>query len=343
MISSEKRKRFGTPPPKPSYPVEIAAAQYLKKQRYVDMVWSPREARAFGFFIDYLRRLQLTELNQINVDFINKLRHNIIQCYFEGALNSQFLYLVSTSIDQFLISSTDGSLVPLFYDDEIYDLTQERIKVSHFDEDAFEDTLSDLRHSQLYTESSLLEVVRYLGLTLKEAMSLNASLSIDYARKHECIVIRNQDMQSSRRVAVWNEAQMTSLTRLATNRLIHDKDEEYRKKVYAYLFSPLSQVYKHLSNNGLSLYALRRAYFYEEFYRTADAEMKPNEIVAHSFAVSRLLGHQFCFDEKSLLLESMSEQKIDAAQSILHKHPMIFHVPKPIADYISDYLSKAQE
>lgn len=334
-----KRKRYGTPPPKPMYPVETEAAQFLRAQRYQEECWNTREARAFGFFIDYLRRLQFQSVSQLDVPFINALRHNVIQTYFEGALNNLFLSLVSSGIDQFIEQKADASLTPLFYEEEIYDLIQERKNFSVFSHDAFEDVLSDLRYHNLHTEAALLEVVRYLGLTLKEAMLLNPSLSIDYARKHEHIVVRNQDGATARRVPIWNVEQMTALTRLASNRLLHDPEEQYKNKRFAYLFAPLTQVGKHLTSYDLSLYSLRKAYFEDEFYSQAHPDMDSGEISTLAFSVSRGMGHQFCFDDSMMVRTGLDPRMIASASSILAQHPRKFFVPETVAQYISDHNS----
>ncbi|MEQ6436274.1 hypothetical protein V8Z74_14765 [Comamonas sp. w2-DMI] len=331
-----KNRPVPKPAPKPIYLVEADAAQFIKHQRFSATIWNTREARVFGFFVEYLRMLQINSYEQIDPGFFNTLRHNVIQTYYEGALNNQGLISLCTGIDDFLNSKFDSGLTPLFFEDELFDLIHERKKYARFDADAFEDVLADLRYHSLHTESALLEVVRYLGLTLKEAMLLNPALTIDYARKNGSIVIRNQDAQMARRIPIWNEEQMRALIRLATNRLIHDPSEEYKTKRFAYLFSPLSQVYKYLGNNELSVYSLRKAYFDDEFYRNADVSMSLSDISAHAHMTSHLLGHPYCFDE-SLLIKPLDERKIASAQAILEKHPKQLSLPDPIHDYIQNY------
>lgn len=320
--------------------VEADACYFALQKTEYEQSWNKKEEKAFWYFVDYVHRLRLKSMSDVDVDFVNTLRLNIIRTYFEGCLNNNMLFNLSETVNEFLEEFTDRSFTPLFYDEEIYDLTQERRKLSVFNFDAFDDMLHELRYMQLHTEAALLEVVRYLGLTLKEAMFLNASLSIDYALKNEHIVIRNQDPSRVRRVKIWNVDQMLALTRLATNRLINDPDEHYREKRYAYLFSPLSQVHKHLFNKSLSIYALRKAYFDEEFYRGANAEMNNSNIVSRAFEVSMNMGHSFCFDESMLLKNSIEENKLAEFNSIPEQSPHKFLVPESIKNYISAHYRK---
>lgn len=337
-----KSKPVPKPAPKPIYLVEAEAAQFIKHQRFSAHVWNTREARVFGFFVEYLRMLQINTYEQVDPIFFNALRHNVIQTYYEGSLNNQGLISLCTGVDDFLNAKIDSGLTPLFFEDELFDLISERKKFERFDWGAFEDVLADLRYHSLHTESALLEVVRYLGLTLKEAMLLNPALSVDYARKNGSIVVRNQDGQMARRIPVWNEEQMKALIRLATNRIIHDPDEEYKNKRFAYLYAPLSQVYKYLANNELSVYALRKAYFEDEFFRGADMVMTPADISTHAHMTSHLLGHPYCFDE-TLLIKPLDERKIVSAQAILEKHPKQLSLPEPIQDYIQHYYDQKSE
>lgn len=338
---SGERNSYSKQPSKPIFPVEIDAAQFIKTQRYGNHIWNTRESRTFGYFVEYLRMLRISDYSQIDPAFFNNLRHNIIFTFYEGALSKLSLQHLCSCIDVFLDAKIDTGLTPVFYEEEIFDLFHEREKFSRFDADSFEECLDELRYARLHTEAAQLEVCRYLGLTMKEAIHLNAALSLDYARKNESIVIRNQDGQMSRRIPVWNEDQMTSLIRLATNRLMHSPDEAYRTKKFAYLFSPLNQVYKYLSNFDLSIYALRKEYFLEEFYRGADPQITSHGINQRAHSVSNLMGHPHCFDESVLYLTQLSERKIAAADSILEKHPMKLVLPDPIVEYLDAYRNRA--
>lgn len=328
------------PPPKPLYLVEQEAADFRKLKTLVEKSWNGREGRAFALFVDYLRMLRVDDYARIDADFFNALRMNVIQTYFEGTISKQNLYSLCYGVDAFIDSKFDSGLTPLFYDEEIYDIIMEREKFARFDADSFQDALEELRTKDLYTEVALLEVVRYLGLTLKEAMFINPSLSLDYARAHGHIVIRNQDSQYSRRIPVWNEEQSIALIHLATNRLKADPDENYRHKKYAYIFSPVTQIHKILSNNNLSLYSLRRAYFEDEYYSNAYTDFTPDEISQHAYNTSLQMGHSYFFDEAFLFKQSLEEKKIVTAHAILERHPAKLSLPDPIRDYIQNYRNR---
>lgn len=339
----EGRSFAAKAPPKPAYLVEQDAAQFIKLKRFSDQSWNLKESRAFSLFVDYLRMLRIDGYERIDADFFNGLRLNVIQTFFEGTISKQGLFAFCHGVDTFLDSKIETGLTPLFFEEEIYDLILERQKFSRFDADSFEDSLEELRYQGRHTESALLEVVRYLGLTLKEAMYLNPSLSLEYARSKGYIIIRNQDSQYSRRIPVWNEEQSTALIRLATNRLKNDPDEIYRSKRFAYIFAPIGPVSKVLSNNSLSLYSLRHAYFEDEFYRGADTMMSPEEIAHRANMVSHQMGHPFCFDDSYLMKSKLEEGKVATAQAILEKHPAILHLPDPIYEYIQAYKSQKLE
>ncbi|KGH23605.1 hypothetical protein P606_11860 [Comamonas thiooxydans] len=344
-VNTKRNERSFSPkaPPKPLYLVEQEAAEFRKKQIFVEKIWNAREGRAFSFFVDYLRMLRVNEYERIDPDFFNALRMNVIQTYFEGAISKQNLYAFCYGVDAFIDSKIDSGLTPLFYDEEIYDIIMERQKFARFDADSFQDTLEELRQSGRHTEAALLEVVRYLGLTLKEAMYINPSLSLDYARSKGHIVIRNQDAQYSRRIPVWNEDQATALIRLATNRLMADPEEGYRHKKYAYIFAPVSPVYKALSNNNLSLYSLRFAYFEDEFYRNAFIDFNNEEISHHAHLISHQMGHAFCFDDSFLFRQTLDERKVVTAHALLERHPAKLLLPEPIQEYITAYRNRPNE
>lgn len=327
-------------PPKPLYLVEQEASQFIRYKRFDESAWSPREARSFAFFVDYLRMLRVDSYDRVNVEFFNDLRMNVIYTYYEGSLGKQGLYALCAGIDEFLDSKLDSGLTPLFYGDEIYDLILERNRKSRFDSDSFEETLDELRKRKLHTEAALLEVVRYLGLTLKEAMQFNPALSLKYAQKHGHIVVRNQDQQLSRRIPIWNEEQSTALIRLATNRLLHDPEWNSSRKHYAYIFYPLTQVYKALGHHGMSVYALRNAYFEEEFYQSASFDMRPEQISHLAHKVSHQMGHSYCFNDSYLLKQNIDPLKLVSVQSILEKHPAQLLVPPEINAYVQSYQSR---
>ena len=328
------------PPPRPLYLVEQEATDFKKQQTFIEKIWNGSEGRTFALFVDYLRMLRVESYERIDADFFNALRMNLIQTFFEGTISKQNLYAFCSGVDTFIDSKFDSGLTPLFYEEEIYDIIMERKKFARFDADSFHDALEELRENSLYTEVALLEVVRYLGLSLKESMFINPSLSLDYARTHGHIVIRNQDAQYSRRIPVWNEEQSTALIRLATNRLKFDSDENYRHKKFAYVFSPLNPIHKILPNNNLSLYSLRKAYFEDEFYSGAFVDFSPEEISQQAHLVSLQMGHPYCFDDAFLLKRSLDERKIVSAHAIIERHPAKLNLPDPIRDYIQDYRNR---
>lgn len=341
-IKKNDRSFSPKPPPKPMYLVEQEAVAFCRKQIFTEKAWNGREGRVFAYFVDYLRMLKVDDYERIDADFFNALRINVIHTFFEGAISKQNLYSFCYGVDAFIDSKFDSGLTPLFYDDEIYDLIMERKKFARFDADSFQDTLEELREKGLHTEVSLLEVVRHLGLTLKEAMFINPSLSLDYARLHDHMVIRNQDAQYSRKIPVWYEEQGLALLRLATNRLKNDPEEYYRKKKFAFMFSPVTQIYKALSNNNLSIYALRNAYFEDDFYRNSYSDCSPEEIAAQAYSTSWQMGHGFCFNDSFVYKQSLEESKIVTAHAILDHHPAKLTLPEPVQEYIYAFRNRTQ-
>ena len=63
---SGERNSYSKQPSKPIFPVEMEAAQFIKTQRYGNHIWNTRESRTFGYFVEYLRMLRISDYSQID-------------------------------------------------------------------------------------------------------------------------------------------------------------------------------------------------------------------------------------------------------------------------------------
>lgn len=337
--------------PEPAFPVEKLAWEFMLQQRK-SKAWMQRECSAFAFFVDYLRKLQVQDAKELDEEFLNNLRSNIYETFMEGSLNALFLTVLIETINHFLLETGICDQVFLFDIDDITYITRQRQSLAPYSEDAFLSVLDELRLSRLHTDAALLEVIRYTGVSLKEALLMNPSLALESALANGYIVVRNQSGKHSRQVPIWNSEQMKALHKLAVNRIKHFGDESYRSKIYSYLLLPPNQIAPRLKNYGMCIFSIRRQYFREEFYRRLDpargqcltcnpkqnGEYKFSEIKKTAFEVSQLLGYQFCFDDNfPISSSSESLREIISAQALIETHPRVFVLGPEVLEYLQPF------